>query len=195
MQLFLLDVRKRTEKPTIIWVHDGLWIRKDVDDQILSASEKHVRQLLFLSARCLIVSSRSTACKRHSRRLFLLASLLLILPCYPNAHTALGEVGADGIFLLPNLATDKPLSGNSLATLTELASVPALAGANTALSPWSALKMILLFFLDLIVICRISTCDPCHTAAFAFKASLWSAPSEVRGLRVSLDQSVSALSH
>ena len=143
-------VRKRTEKPSIIWLHDGLWIGKDVDDQILSASEKHVRQLLFLPARCLIVSSRSTACKRHGRRLFLPAPLLPILPCYPNAHTVLGEVGADGslpgIFLLPNLATDKPLSGNSLATLTELASVPALAGANTALSPWSTLKMILLFF-------------------------------------------------
>ena len=129
----------------------------------------------FLPARCLIVSSRSTACKRHGRRLFLPAPLLPILPCYPNAHTALGEVGADGslsgIFLLPNLATDKPLSGNSLATLTELASVPALAGANTALSPWSALKMIL-FVLGLIVICRISPCDPCHTAAFAFKAPL-----------------------
>ena len=50
MQLFLLDVRKRTEKPSIIWLHDGLWIGKDVDDQILSASEKHVRQLLFPSS-------------------------------------------------------------------------------------------------------------------------------------------------
>ena len=104
----------------------------------------------FLPARCLIVFSRSTACKRHGRRLFLPAPLLPILPCYPNAHTALGEVGADGslsgIILLPNLATDKPLSGNFLATLTELASVPALAGANAALSPWSTLKMIWWFF-------------------------------------------------
>ena len=50
MQLFLLDVRKRTEKPSIIWLHDRLWIGKDVDDQILSASEKHVRQLLFPSS-------------------------------------------------------------------------------------------------------------------------------------------------
>ena len=47
----------------------------------------------------------------------------------------------------------------------------------------------------LIVICRISPCDPCHTAAFAFKAPLWSAPSEVRGLGVSLGQSASALPH
>ena len=50
MQLLLLDVRKRTEKPSIIWLHDGLWIGKDVDDQILSASENHVRQLLFPSS-------------------------------------------------------------------------------------------------------------------------------------------------
>ena len=47
MQLFLLEVRKRTDVPSIIWLHDGLWIGSAVDDQILYAAERHVRQLLF----------------------------------------------------------------------------------------------------------------------------------------------------
>ena len=47
MQLFLLEVRKRTDTPSIIWLHDGLWIGRDVDDQILHAAESHVKRLLF----------------------------------------------------------------------------------------------------------------------------------------------------
>ena len=47
MQLFLLEVRKRTDIPSIIWLHDGLWIGSEVDDQVLYAVEKHVRHLLF----------------------------------------------------------------------------------------------------------------------------------------------------
>ena len=47
MQLFLLEVRKRTETPSIISVHDGLWIGGEVDNQVLYAAESHVRQLLF----------------------------------------------------------------------------------------------------------------------------------------------------
>ena len=47
MQLFLLEVRKRTDIPSIIWLHDGLWIGREVDDQILYAAERHVRHLLF----------------------------------------------------------------------------------------------------------------------------------------------------
>ena len=47
MQLFLLEVRKRTDMPSIIWLHDGLWIGHEVDDQILYAAEHHVRCLLF----------------------------------------------------------------------------------------------------------------------------------------------------
>ena len=47
MQLFLLEVRKRTDTPSIIWLHDGLWIGREVDDQILHAAECHVRRLLF----------------------------------------------------------------------------------------------------------------------------------------------------
>ena len=35
MQLFLLEVRKRTDTPSIIWLHDGLWIGREVDNQIL----------------------------------------------------------------------------------------------------------------------------------------------------------------
>ena len=47
MQLFLLEVRKRTDIPSIIWLHDGLWIGREVDDQILYAAERHVRHILF----------------------------------------------------------------------------------------------------------------------------------------------------
>ena len=47
MQLFLLEVRKRTDTSSIIWLHDGLWIGREVDDQILYAAESHVRRLLF----------------------------------------------------------------------------------------------------------------------------------------------------
>ena len=47
MQLFLLEVRKRTDIPSIIWLHDGLWIGSEVDDQVLFAAERHVRHLLF----------------------------------------------------------------------------------------------------------------------------------------------------
>ena len=47
MQLFLLEVRKRTDIPSIIWLHDGLWIGSEVGDQVLYAAERHVRHLLF----------------------------------------------------------------------------------------------------------------------------------------------------
>ena len=47
MQLFLLEVRKRCFTPSIIWLHDGFWIDKQVDDRVLAAAEKHVRSLLF----------------------------------------------------------------------------------------------------------------------------------------------------
>ena len=46
-ELFLLEVRKRTDIPSIIWLHDGLWIGREVDNQILYAAERHVRLLLF----------------------------------------------------------------------------------------------------------------------------------------------------
>ena len=47
MQLFLVEVRKRTESPSIIWLHDGIWISREVDDQYLLAAEQHVRSALF----------------------------------------------------------------------------------------------------------------------------------------------------
>jgi len=46
MQLFLLEVRKRTETPSIIWLHDGLWIVCEVDNQVLYAAESQVRRPL-----------------------------------------------------------------------------------------------------------------------------------------------------
>ena len=47
MQLFLLEVRKRCFAPSIVWLHDGFWIDKQVDDGVLVAAERHVRALLF----------------------------------------------------------------------------------------------------------------------------------------------------
>ena len=43
MQLFLLEVRKRCVAPSIIWLHDGFWIDKQVADGVLLAAEKYVR--------------------------------------------------------------------------------------------------------------------------------------------------------
>ena len=47
MQLFLLEARKRCFAPSIIWLHDGFWIDKHVDNEVLFAAEKHVKTLLF----------------------------------------------------------------------------------------------------------------------------------------------------
>ncbi len=47
MQLSLLEVRKRCVAPSVLWLHDGFWIDKSVDDTILVAAERHVRLLLF----------------------------------------------------------------------------------------------------------------------------------------------------
>ena len=47
MQLFLLEVRKRCYAPSIIWLHDGFWIDKHIDDGVFLAAEKHVKSLLF----------------------------------------------------------------------------------------------------------------------------------------------------
>ena len=47
VQLFLLEVRKRCFAPSIIWLHDGFWIDKQVDDGVLVAAERYVRSLLF----------------------------------------------------------------------------------------------------------------------------------------------------
>ena len=47
MQLFLIEVRKRCVAPSILWLHDGFWIDKNVDDEILFAAERHVRMTIF----------------------------------------------------------------------------------------------------------------------------------------------------
>ena len=47
MQLFLLEVRKRCFAPSIIWLHDGFWIDKQVADEVLLAAEKYARSRLF----------------------------------------------------------------------------------------------------------------------------------------------------
>ena len=47
MQLFLLEVRKRCYAPSIIWLHDGFWIDKHIDDGVFFAADKHVKSLLF----------------------------------------------------------------------------------------------------------------------------------------------------
>ena len=136
MQLFLLEVRKRTDVPSIIWLHDGLWIGRAVDDQILYAAERHVRQLLFpnsdLTSSLFSITSLYTRIGRLSSRL---AHPPLTLRCLRNARKAPDGVGEDGrlpdSFLLPNSAIDKLLSASSRATLTGLTSAPAFAGVNT----------------------------------------------------------------
>ena len=47
MQLFLLEVRKRCYAPSIIWLHDGFWIDKHIEDGVFLAADKHVKALLF----------------------------------------------------------------------------------------------------------------------------------------------------
>ena len=47
MQLFLVEVRKWVETPSIIWLHDGLWINREVENHVLYAAERQVRQLIF----------------------------------------------------------------------------------------------------------------------------------------------------
>ena len=47
MQLFLIEVRKRCVAPSILWLHDGFWIHKAVDYEILLAAERHVRKTVF----------------------------------------------------------------------------------------------------------------------------------------------------
>ena len=47
MQLFLLEVRRRCVAPSILWLHDGFWIDKSVEDEILLAAEWHVRKTVF----------------------------------------------------------------------------------------------------------------------------------------------------
>ena len=47
MQLFLLEVRKRCYAPSIIWLHDGFWIDKHIEDGVFLAADKHVKSLLF----------------------------------------------------------------------------------------------------------------------------------------------------
>ena len=137
MQLFLLEVRKRTDIPSIIWLHDGLWIGREVDDQILHAAESHVRRLLFPHSD--LTSSLFSIVDLHEAW----AGCRLHLPTPPSpsivcqiAIKGPDEVGVEGRSLdnslLSNLAIDKLLSASSPATLTGLASVPELVGANTA---------------------------------------------------------------
>ena len=47
MQLFLLEVRKRCYAPSIIWLHDGFWIDKHIDNEVFFAAERHIKTLLF----------------------------------------------------------------------------------------------------------------------------------------------------
>ena len=135
MQLFLLEVRKRTDVPSIIWLHDGLWIGRAVDDQILYAAERHVRQLLFPHSD--LTSSLFSITSLHEDWQAVVSTCPppLTLRCLRNARKAPDGVGEDGrlpdSFLLPNSAIDKLLSASSRATLTGLTSAPAFAGVNT----------------------------------------------------------------
>ena len=51
MQLFLIEVRKCCVAPSILWLHDGFWTDKGVEDDIIFAAEGHVPVLLFPDAR------------------------------------------------------------------------------------------------------------------------------------------------
>ena len=47
MRLFLLEVRKRCYALSIIWLHDGFWIDKHIDNEVFFAAERHIKTLLF----------------------------------------------------------------------------------------------------------------------------------------------------
>ena len=47
MQLFLLEVRKRCFAPSIIWLHDGVWIDKHVDNEVLSQQRNMLKHSCF----------------------------------------------------------------------------------------------------------------------------------------------------
>ena len=93
MQLFLLEVRKRTDIPSIIWLHDGLWIGREVDDQILYAAESHVRRLLFP-----LTSSLFSIVDLHEAWQAVVSTWppSLTLRCLPNAIKGPDEVGVEG---------------------------------------------------------------------------------------------------
>ena len=135
MQLFLLEVRKRTDVPSIIWLHDGLWIGRAVDDQILYAAERHVRQLLFPNSDLTSSLFSITSLYEDWQAVVSTCPPPLTLRCLGNARKAPDGVGEDGrlpdSFLLPNSAIDKLLNASSRATLTGLTSAPAFAGVNT----------------------------------------------------------------
>ena len=139
MQLFLLEVRKRTDIPSIIWLHDGLWIGCEVDDQGLYAAERHVRHLLFPHSDLTSSLSWSLVYMILGRLSPPLALPPLTLRCLPKTYKAPDEVGEDGrlpgSFLLPNSATDQLSSASCRVTLTGYTSVPAYAGGKTARAP------------------------------------------------------------
>ena len=128
MQLFLLEVRKRTDTPSIIWLHDGLWIGREVDDQILYAAESHVRRLLSPTLTLPPVCFRSLICMRRGRLPSPLAHPPLTPRCLPDAIKGPNEVGEGerllGNFQLPNSVIDKLRSVSFPVILTGLASVP-----------------------------------------------------------------------
>ena len=136
MQLFLLEVRKRTDIPSIIWLHDGLWTGREVDDQILHAAECHVRRLLFPHSD--LTSSLFSIVDLHEDWQAAVSTCPppLTLHCLPNAIKGPDEVGVEGRSLgNSRLVIDKRLSASSPATLTGLASVPEPVGANQQIFP------------------------------------------------------------
>ena len=126
MQLFLLEVRKRTDIPSIIWLHDGLWIGSEVDDQVLFAAERHVRHLLFphsdLTSSLFLITSLHDAWQAVAST----CPPPLTLCCSPKIYKAPDEGCAGerlpGSCLLPNSATDKLQSVSCRGTSTEYTS-------------------------------------------------------------------------
>ena len=103
-----LEVRKRTDTPSIIWLHDGLWIGREVDDQILYA-ESHVRRLLFPHSPTLPLPPlcfRSLICIWRGRLPSQPAHPPLTPRCLSNAIKGPNEAGEGGRLLgnfqLPN---------------------------------------------------------------------------------------------
>ena len=123
MPLFLLEVRKRTDIPSIIWLHDGLWIGSEVDDQVLFAAERHVRNLLFphsdLTSSLFLITSLHDAWQAVASTCPPPPSLYAVYKA-PDENCA-GE-RLPGSCLLPNSATDKLQSVSCRVTSTEYTS-------------------------------------------------------------------------
>ena len=59
---FLRELQKRDRCASIVWLHDGLWVDKDLSNSIIHSAERIAARVVFISLRTGLAESVTYSC-------------------------------------------------------------------------------------------------------------------------------------